>query len=83
MTEREPLPCQNEDVSGPVIDLWFGDGWGKRNALLAQEHAARICQTVCAKQNPGEYKACREYGLKNKPSHGVWGGLIADKGELG
>lgn len=71
-------PCQNEDVSGGPIDLWFGEGWGEENRIEAAQHAALLCETVCKIQNPDMFNACRDYFDTYKPSHGVWGGRIAD-----
>lgn len=75
-------PCRNEEFSGrrlpdgEVVDLWFGDGWGRNRTKDAMRHAASLCWSVCAIEHPEAFEACALYQSKFKPTHGVYGGVI-------
>lgn len=82
-----PTPCRNEEVSGrrlpngEVMDLWAGEGYGRRHMKEAYREAASLCWSICAVKYPQAFAECAAYQAKHKPANMVYGGVIPDMEE--
>lgn len=80
-----PTPCRNEEVSGKrlpdgsVVDLWAGEGYGRKHIREAYREAAGLCLNICATRFPEAFAECALFQSKYQPAYMVFGGVIPEK----